>query len=263
MNLIRRAGKVVFAACDYLLPNPTGPRILIYHQVGSGLGRQMEVRLSDFTRQLKWLDENRSVVTLDEALGRWHDDDADNLVVLTFDDGYADTFQTAFPLLAERSMPFVLYLSTSHIESQEPLDPVARARPLEWPMIREMLDSGLVEVGAHTHNHRDLRTASPEEVHDELVKSDTLIGERLGATPRHFAYPWGYWSETAEGAVKERYDSAVLGGSPRPLPRPPRHQLHRYPVQLSDGFALFRARLRGGLLIEEGVRRRVRRYAGP
>jgi hypothetical protein len=54
----------------------------------------------------------------------------------------------------------------------------------------------------------------------ELARSDQLIEARLGVQSEHFCYPYGYWSATAEPAVRGRYRTATLGGDPR-LARPP------------------------------------------
>lgn len=263
MSLIRTVAKGLFAGGDLFLPTPRGPRILIYHQIGAGLGRQMEVSEESFRRQLDWLMENRQVVSLDDAVGNWGHPASNEMVVLTFDDGYVDTHTRAFPLLKERGLPFVLYLATESIESGQTLGPETGAEPLVWSMIGEMVASGLLTIGAHTHTHRDLRDVPRLEVEREIALSNDLIADRLGIVPRHFAYPWGYWSKVANSVVRERYKTAVLGGSPRPHPDPPPHRLHRYPVQLGDGVAFFKARLSGGLLLEESVRRRVRGYNGP
>jgi len=246
-----------------LLPSPRGPRILIYHQVGADLARQMEVTVEDFIWQLDWLVRNRRVVDLELAVTEWDSAGSEDLVVLTFDDGYEDTYTTAFPLLLERGLPFVLYLATEPIETGASLGSGEGAIPLTWDMISEMMASGLVTIGAHTHTHKDLRAASEEEALEEIEVSNQLIEDRLGETPRHFAYPWGYWSERAHPTVTRTYETAVLGGSPRPRPHPPMHQIHRYPVQLSDGTRFFEARLQGGLRMEELARRRLRGYRGP
>ena len=259
MSVLRNAAKMFFAATDLLLASPRGPRILIYHQVGASLGRQMEVTTEAFSWQLEWLAENREVVSLDTAIERWHEPGADRLVVLTFDDGYRDTYTTAFPLLAERSLPFTLYLSTQMIESGPN---GARAEPLQWNQIETMVDSGLVTVGSHTHTHRDLRFASADETLWEVESADSIIEERLGARPRHFAYPWGYWGKSAHDVVRRSYESAVLGAPTSRVSFDP-HKIHRFPVQLSDGTAFFGPRVRGGLLLEERIRRRARGYRGP
>ncbi|MGH8913628.1 MAG: polysaccharide deacetylase family protein [Acidimicrobiia bacterium] len=261
--MARTAAKFAFTAADALLPSPNGPRVLIYHQVGAGLGRQMEVTTDDFTRQLDWLSQNWEVVTFDQAVTRWDEPGADRLVALTFDDGYLDTFTTAFPMLRERQLPFLIYLATESIETGSPLGPPGRADPLAWDHVVDMLSSGLVTIGAHTHRHRDLRHLPAEAVEEELTTSDGLIERRLGLRPDHFAYPWGYWSSTAAAVVDRRYETAAIAGTPRPGTTLDRHRLHRYPVQLSDGFRFFPARLRGGFRVEEQVRRWIKRYSGP
>lgn len=256
MTLIRQLGKAVFATADLFLPTPRGPRILIYHQVGADLGRQMEVTLEDFVWQLDWLSENREVVDLDTAVERWVEPGSESLVVLTFDDGYRDTYATAFPYLKERGLPMTLYLATETIGDDG---------RITWGEVEEMVSTGLVTVGAHTHRHRDLRHASHREVEEELTMSNRLIGNRIGVWPRHFAYPWGYWSTSADSIVRQQYETAVLGAPP------PRirfdstldpYLIHRYPVQLSDG-RWFTGRLDRGLVLEEGVRRLLRGYRGP
>jgi len=258
MSVLRQVAKLVFATTDLLLPSPRGPRILIYHQVGKGLGRQMEVTTGAFSWQLEWLAENREVVSLDTAIERWHEPGADRLVVLTFDDGYRDTYTTAFPLLVERSLPFTLYLSTQMIESGL----AESGEPLQWPQIEAMVDSGLVTVGSHTHTHRDLRSTRADETAWEIESADSIIESRLGVQPRHFAYPWGYWGESAHNLVRQRYESAVLGAPTSTSSFDP-HKIHRHPIQLSDGITWFGARLGGGLAMEEVVRRRLRGYKGP
>lgn len=258
--IIRTAAKWLFAGLDRLIPHARGPRVLIYHQVGSGLGRQMEVETDDFARQLDWLMVHREVVDLDTAIERWDEPGSENLVVLTFDDGYLDTWTTAFPLLAERRLPFTLYLTTAPIESGEPLD---LAAPIRWEHVGEMLGSGLVTVGAHTHTHPDLRSLDRAAVEHEVVTSNQLIRDRLGVEPVHFTYPWGYWSEVAEGVLADHYASVTIA-APRTIEVPAdRLRLPRVPIQLSDGFRFFPARLGGGLRAEELVRRRLRGYTGP
>jgi peptidoglycan/xylan/chitin deacetylase (PgdA/CDA1 family) len=263
VSLARTAVKAASVLTDAMLPPPPGPRILIYHQVEAGLGREMEVRREDFSRQMDWLGANRQVVDLGEALVRWGQPGSEVFVALTFDDGYRDTYTTAYPILLDRGIPFTLYLATESIETGLSLGPSERAEPLTWDQIGTMGASGLLTIGAHTHRHTDLRQLSTEAVEEELGISDDLIEQRLGLRPAHFAYPWGFWSPTADGPVGERYSSAAVAGSGRAKRELQPHRLARYPVQLSDGFRFFRARLRGGLRLEEAIRRRLNRYTGP
>jgi len=264
MSFVRSAVKTAFAAADLFIPSPTGPRLLIYHQVGTGSNLQMDVKVGDFEWQLDWLAANREVVDLETAVEQWAEAGSDRLVVLTFDDGYLDLYSTAYPMLLARDMPFTLYLATEMIESANMGAGVNGAHQyLTWEMVNEMKGSGLVEIGAHTHTHRDLRNIDEKEIRSELATSDDLIAARTGVNPRHFAYPWGYWSPRADTVVMERYVTAVLGAAVRSDRAPLPHRLHRFPVQLSDGKRFFEKRLEGGLMAEELVRRRLRGYRGP
>ncbi len=260
----RVALKVLSAAVDPLLGSLPGPRILIYHQVGTDFGREMEVVTEVFAHHLDWLQDRGEIVDLDTAIERRGEPDADRLFVLTFDDGFQDVFHNAFPLMERHGTPFTLYLTTRPIETGEPID--ARypgAEPLTWDQVNEMISTGLVTVGAHTHTHPDLRTTSRDVVVTELDTSNRLIQDRTGLFPRHFTYPWGWWSETADLLVRERYDTATVGSTSLITEGSDLATLSRVPVQSSDGVAWFNRRVVGGLRLENGVRRWRARYSGP
>ena len=259
----KQAVKLAAAAGDKVVGPLRGPRILIYHQVGAGTGLEMEVTTDDFRRQLDWLGENGEVVDLETAVSSRSLPRSSRMFVLTFDDGYADMYHHAFPLLRERGLAFTLYLTSGPIETRKPLREDGRAEPLTWDQVGEMAEQGRVTIGAHTHTHPDLRSIDEAEVAEEVTVSNRLIEDRLGVEPRHFTYPWGYWSPQADRVVRSAYETATLGsgkavtGATDPL------LLNRVPVQLSDGITFFRHRMVGGLRLEDRVRRLVRGYRGP
>ena len=263
-NAARVSLKAVAAAVDPLLGPLPGPRILIYHQVGTDCGREMEVSTEVFSSQLDWLRAHGQIVDLDTAVEQRGDASADRLFVLTFDDGFKDVYHNAFPLMEAKGVPFTLYLTTRPIEAGTVLD--ARypdAKPLTWEQVNEMVSTGLVTVGAHTHNHLDLRLTPADVVADELDISNKLILENTGLAPRHFTYPWGWWSETADPLVRERYKTATVGSTSSITSESDPLKLGRFPVQASDGMAWFARRAKGGLRLENSVRRRRAGYSGP
>ncbi len=259
----RKASKVVFAAADPLFGAFPGPRILIYHQIDAGLGRQMEVTKDAFVAQLDWMDQHGLVVDLESAVAARGAAHPERRFVLTFDDGYEDFYRHGYPELVKRNMPFVLYLTTRPVETREPLFPGGGAEPLTWDQVGEMAESGLMTLGAHTHTHLDFRTATTAQIEDELGTSDELIRDRSGIDPRHFAYPWGYWAEAGDAAVRNRYATATLGtGGPITADADPA-LLNRVAVQLSDGVFFFTRKMKTGMRLEDIVRRRLVRYSGP
>ncbi len=263
-RILRKLAKGFFAFVDLFRGRFPGPRVLSYHQVGTSFGREMEVSTRAFSYQISWLLNRGEIIRLEDLFDRYDEPDADRLFVLTFDDGFADVYHNAFPVLQELGVPFTLYLATSPIETGHPMDPkYPGAAPLTWEQVREMQASGLMTIGAHTHTHPDLRMLSTEEIERELSISDYLIEMNTGLRPRHFAYPWGYWSPLATGVVRERYESATVGSGP-PIDRnTSEYAVYRTPVQRSDGTWLFRRRIVGGFRLEDLVRRRLNRYSGP
>lgn len=257
----RRALKAALAAPELAANRRPGPRILIYHQVGANLGREMEIATGMFATQIDYLETEGSIVSLNDAIARMGTPDDDRLFVLTFDDGYADMHANAFPLLRERSIPFTLYITTLPMDESTVSQP--GASPLTWGQVEEMLESGLATIGAHTHSHPDLRHLSADAVALELDESNSLIQDRLGIEPRDFAYPKGWWSASAELEIRARYATAVLGEGPPNSRVTDPYRLHRVAVQKSDGMRFFKRKLATGLVLEDRLRRIVRSYHGP
>jgi peptidoglycan/xylan/chitin deacetylase (PgdA/CDA1 family) len=239
MGLVQTAAKSAFAAADLFLGSWPGPRILIYHQIGAGSGRQMDLAPAVFRGHVDWLQGQGRIVGLGNALSGADDLNSHRNFVLTFDDGYADLYENGFPLLRDRGIPFTLYLTSGHIETGDTLH--EGDRPLTWDMVNEMLDSGLVTLGAHTHTHPDLRGMDADDIEDQIVRSNELIEARTGQAPRHFAYPKGYWDPTAESVVRGHYDTAVLGAGVPVTSSTDPYRIHRVAVQASDGQFFFLA----------------------
>ena len=63
--------------------------------------------------------------------------------------------------------------------------------PLSWKELREMVDSGLADVGAHTKTHAILTRLDPHDARAELSASKRIIEERLARPCGLFAYPNG------------------------------------------------------------------------
>ena len=209
--------------------------------------------VEDFAAQVDELSRH-DVLGLDAALERLEQRDNAPGVVLTFDDGFRDVYEHAWPLLREAHLPFTLYLATAFIGGIMHWDgstAKAAGPALSWEQIDEMAASGLLTVGAHTHHH-----VRPEALDvDELEKCDATVEQRLGTRPRHFTYPWGVRVPSMEGELRRRYRSTSTGELGRNLPGDDTTRLMRGPVRRTDPIEFFRAKLHGSLVPE-------RTYAG-
>jgi len=232
-----------------------GVTILMYHRVGGGTSRQLDLPAELFARQLDYLRRRYRIVSLDDLLDAAREQPpigTRDLLVLTFDDGYAEMHSVVLPLLRRFNLPATLYLPTAYIEEQRPIDwgryqelPAAlRPRPLTWAQVRELQASGFFTIGAHTHTHLNLTAATPEEIEREIRQSNALLLERLGLRVRHFAYPYGRGSAGAREVVARFYETATVQGFLKiAFARLDPTHLPRVPVSTSDGFWFFRLRL--------------------
>ena len=231
-----------------------GPRILIYHQVGAGSGLEMDVSVQAIGRQIDWLEDHGRVVDLETALSALEDPHSNDMYVLTFDDGHAGVFEHAYPLLAGRGLPFTLYLTTGPIDAGGSLHGDDRMQVLSWREVEEMMGSGLVTIGAHSHEHLDMRHHDEGRLRNDLATCDSVLESRLGVKPRHFAYPWGHWSAAGDRLVREFYDSAVLGSGRSIHAGDDVYRLHRVPIMARDSDLLFRRKMWGGFRLENALR---------
>lgn len=64
-------------------------------------------------------------------------------------------------------------------------------RLLSWDDVRAMLETGLVDIGAHTLSHQILTLLRPDEAAKEIVESKSIIQEHIRRDVSLFAYPNG------------------------------------------------------------------------
>ncbi|MGH2403386.1 MAG: polysaccharide deacetylase family protein [bacterium] len=232
-----------------------GVVVLMYHCVGGGTSLEIDMPASLMARHIDHLRRAYRIIALDDLISiarRTAGAPGADQLVLTFDDGHEGIFTDVFPILLRHRIPATVYVPTAYVEEQRRFDwggyahlPEAlRPRPMTWSQIRDLARSGLVSIGVHTHSHADLSVASPERIQRELEVSGALMVQRLGARPRHFAYPYGRTSPAAARIVAKCYDTAVIIGSARnAYGAIDLRALHRVPVSARDGYWFFRLKL--------------------
>jgi peptidoglycan/xylan/chitin deacetylase (PgdA/CDA1 family) len=149
-----------------------------------------------------------------------------------------------------------MYVATQFVDQQCPFP--WGAPPASWAGLRDVVATGLVSIGSHTHTHRllDRSGPSPAEVGDDLDRSIALIAEQVGVVAHDSAYPKAVPpSPGAEVQVRQRFRSAALAGNR--VNRPGRVdllRLWRTPVQRSDSDAVFASKARGGMRLDGALR---------
>lgn len=186
-----------------VLPQGYSVFILCYHDFGEKPSKWSITpqRLEAHLQTLK--DLGFSFLTVSEAVdlmtGRWHGDLPERAVVITVDDGFCSAYTILFPLLKRYGAKATLFVYTDWIGKTR--------RALTWEQLREMAQSGLVEIASHTVTHtyprRLKRALSHEQFRQrmlwEFVQSKKELEERLGVNVNGLAYPGGQ----ADGTIKE------------------------------------------------------------
>jgi peptidoglycan/xylan/chitin deacetylase (PgdA/CDA1 family) len=113
----------------------------------------------------------------------------DHIVVLTFDDGYADQFTYAVPLLRRYGASATFYIVTGN---------VGRYGHVTWPELQTMADEHM-DIAAHGVRHDDLSLMTPAQQAAQIDDSIQLLQARLHVPIDSYAYPSGRFnSETLE-----------------------------------------------------------------
>ncbi len=228
-------------------------RVLTYHRVRPDADDPRSITPERFREHLTVLKENQHVVSIDEVLTAINGEKPlpERAVLLTFDDGYADLYDYAMPLLQEFGFPAVIFMLAGYVgrvgrtysEANYPEAPFLSATQL-----RDMQMAG-IEIGSHGIWHVPLAHLPLEEAEKEVSRSKHILSDLLGTEIKTFSYPWGragdFFSEHVELVKRAGYKLAFTmlhGINKPPFQRLKMRRCHIYPW---DDEQVFNAILEG------------------
>lgn len=144
----------------------------------------------------------------------------ENPILITFDDGFESFYSYAFPLLKKYNAKAVVSIIGKHTDIfSNPEEPHGiNYSHLSWDEIKELSQSGLVEIGNHTYDlHGEKSTArfgvkKKQSENEEQYKNVLLedigglnekIIETTGSNPLVFAYPFGVMTDKSKEVLEE------------------------------------------------------------
>lgn len=140
-------------------------------------------------------------------------------ICLTFDDAYYDFYFYVFPLLKKYRLKALLAVPAAYILENTDLSPSQRlslkhheiyknyetfAPFCTYVELREMVQSGLVELASHSMNHVNL-TDEGIDLNEEIFGSKVLLEEKLGYRVDSFVLPYGKYNAAAVALAREHY----------------------------------------------------------
>lgn len=175
--------------------------VLMYHHVGPVIDPKQEKFFIDtdmFSAHLDLIKEKGfTPVSLSEVEDAFESKQKlpRRAVLITLDDGWADNYTNAYPILKEKKVPATIFLSTAQVGFEKDI--------LDWDQIKEMHASGFVEFSSHGANHKRLRNLSDEEVLSELTDSKALLEEIFEKPVKSFCYPFGAFDSRVRRLVRQ------------------------------------------------------------
>lgn len=188
--------------------------ILMYHHIDDK-NKKFSVSQENLDSQIKFLlDNDYKFIKLSDAFKIFASSSTttvpyDKTLVLTFDDGYRDFYTNAYPVLKKYNVPAGLYVINQDI---------GKPGNVNWDMIKQLHQEGLVEIGVHTVNHLALGNIKPDVSYYQMSKSKELLEAALGNTVDTIVYPFGVYNANVEKQAKEigfiGAASVYFGGRP-------------------------------------------------
>jgi peptidoglycan/xylan/chitin deacetylase (PgdA/CDA1 family) len=185
--------------------------VLTYHSISDAAG-PTSIPADVFATQMQVLaDLGHRSLRLSEFID-WHqgtNGDADDGVLITFDDAFEDFAQVAAPILQRHDFSALVFVPTQRLGHPEGWqganDP---ARPLmDWPTVRALANEG-IEFGGHSRTHADLTKLSAADREDEIAGCAEEISAQIGKPVEGFAAPYGRVSPEVVEAIGRHYRAA-------------------------------------------------------
>ncbi len=195
--------------------------VLMYHHVNNHEGDMVTVTPETFELQMQYLNKaGYRTLNTDELLSYIKGDLQlkEKAVMITFDDGWLDNYIYAYPLLKKYDIKATIFIVGNWIEEasktrwssnksvpthEESVSLIGNkqgaAIVLNWELIREMRESGLVEFYSHAKNHVKCHLLSKDDLSDELRESKNIIETQLGGECIALCWPFGRYND---GAIK-------------------------------------------------------------
>lgn len=186
--------KYTFSNLYKFYNTPKSIPVLCYHSVNDLFCYDSDsISIYNFETHLQYISQYFVPIKLDNAIEQITSSKIKlpNQVVITFDDGYIDNYTQAFPLLMKYNIPATIFVVSDFINKNLCLIDNANFTSMCWSQIMDMVNSGIISIGSHTHTHPILSQIPNSKVIEELTISKNIIEERINECVNHFAFPNG------------------------------------------------------------------------
>jgi peptidoglycan/xylan/chitin deacetylase (PgdA/CDA1 family) len=191
---------------------PPWPVVLYFHHVGRAYEHYTSIGTDEFQEAL---DVIHHVGYLANPLSMAPAMDDEVPFLLTFDDGFQETFENVQGPLHDRGANGVLFINTAHAGKAIRHAHQRGHLGLRWRELASAASSGWA-IGSHGHTHRNWQELTASEVRREARLSARLIIDKLQLPVWGLAYPYGCVPTFADGLGSDvrRFATTRVPASP-------------------------------------------------
>jgi peptidoglycan/xylan/chitin deacetylase (PgdA/CDA1 family) len=176
----------------WLLPVPKGIRILMYHKISTNVSDFLTVTCAQLDNHLNYLQNNGyQFITSQQLIDFYLHQKAlpPNPILLTFDDGFVNVQDLAYPILKKYQANATLFIPTAFLGATNRWDngnePIMTVEQLK------NLGANTFELALHSHNHQNYKQLTTQQIENDLQTNiDFFKNNQINFTPA-FAYPYG------------------------------------------------------------------------
>lgn len=199
--------------------------ILMYHHFETDKHKvnDMIVEKTEFEKQMKYIKDNGYIAISMKELNDFIEGKSilpKKPILITADDGYLSNYEIMYPILKKFNMKATIFVIGEGIDNASKKQSVLPK--LTWSKIKEMYNSGLIDIECHTYNSHvkgntlsgemgifsspligETETEYENRIKNDLKKNINTIESHIGYRPIAFAYPYGDWSGTSENILRD------------------------------------------------------------
>jgi peptidoglycan/xylan/chitin deacetylase (PgdA/CDA1 family) len=229
-----------------------GLRVLMYHKISIDENNNLNVSKDNLIRQFEYFQKKKyTIITFQDFYNKKI---PKKPIILTFDDGFLNNKELLLPILKQFKYKATFFIPTNYVgkigswyKNDE--------RVLTVEELREITNTGLVDLALHGHEHQSMKKLTIEEIDQEIKQSINFFEENKLPFLRILAYPFGSYPKRDPEkfdkmvAVFQKYNllyALRIGNKVNSLPIKNPFEIKRIDIRGGDSWTTFRIKILKG-----------------
>ena len=200
---------------------------LMYHRFDEHKYPSTNIQMDVFIEQIKLIEDlNYKFFDPGNLEVEYNQPKKEKKILITIDDAFSSFYNSAWPYLKKKKIPFILFVST---------EAVGKNGYMDWEQIKQIEKNSYVYIGNHSHSHDYLVNFSPEKLIKDIDTANKTFIKNLGYNPIFFSYPFGEYSEFIKKYVIQNFKFSFGQHSGVIDINKDRYELPRFPINEKYG----------------------------